>query len=116
MWMSRSDSGLPGNPYVPVSQSGIDAATNRMTSYTYDAAGNQLTVGGNSLQYDAESRQVSATSGGATATYSYDGAGLRVSQTASGNTTVYIYDAMGQLTTEVSPPSAPPALRARRAI
>ncbi len=77
---------------------------NRINTWTYDAAGNVMQVGGmtRTFAYDAENRQVSATINSATATYGYDGNGLRVSKTSGGNTTVYVYDAFGYLGAEYS--------------
>ena len=69
----------------------------------YDCAGNQVVVNGNTLVYDAENRQVSATSpaalGGGTESYFYDGNGQRVEKSGPGGTT-YVYDAFGQLAAE----------------
>jgi len=48
----------------------------------YDAAGNQTAIGGFSFTYDAESRLVSSTLNGVTATYAYDGEGRRVKKGA----------------------------------
>jgi YD repeat-containing protein len=63
-------------------------------------------VGGDTLTYDAENRQVTATNssliGPGTESYYYDGNGQRVQKTGPGGTpvTVYVYDAMGQLAAE----------------
>jgi YD repeat-containing protein len=59
---------------------------NRINSWSYDAAGNVLQVGGmtRSFTYDAEDRQVSATINGNTSTYSYDGLGERVMKVTGG--------------------------------
>ena len=70
----------------------------------YDCAGNQVVVNGNTLAYDAENRQVSATSpaalGGGTESYFYDGNGQRVAKSGPGGVTTYVYDAFGQLAVE----------------
>jgi RHS repeat-associated protein len=77
---------------------------NRISGWTYDAAGNVLQVGNmtRSFTYDAENRQVSATINTSSSSYTYDGLGLRVSKAAGGTTTVYVYDAFGNLSAEYS--------------
>lgn len=72
---------------------------NQMSTATYDASGNQLTMGPYTLGYDAEGQQVSEsnTIGNPAATYAYDGAGNRVIRSVSAQTTVYVYDAFGAL-------------------
>jgi RHS repeat-associated protein len=74
---------------APSNSLSISPYTNRVDGYSYDAAGNQLTDGLNTLAYDAENR-VKTANGGA-ATYQYDGNGLRVRKVAGGTTTVYIF-------------------------
>jgi RHS repeat-associated protein len=85
-----------GNRKIQTSQGGslavtqptlsIDALTNRITNsgFTYDAAGNLLTDGINTIAYDAENRP-KTVNGAAGPTY--DGAGLKL-KTAS---TLYVY-------------------------
>jgi YD repeat-containing protein len=74
-------------------------SNNRMNGTSYDAAGNQSVVNGNSVAYDAENRQVSVTEppglGGSTESYLYDGSGQRVQKSGPGGTTTYVYDAFG---------------------
>ncbi len=95
--------GYTGNVYDP--------NTNRPANVPHDAAGNQQVVNGNSLAYDAENRQVSATEppafGGGTEQYGYDGEGRRVMKTGPAGTTVFVYDALGQLAAEYSNASQP---------
>jgi RHS repeat-associated protein len=57
-------------------------ATNHLTGFTYDAAGNLIVDGTNTYTYDAENRLI--TAGGVT--YSYDGDGNRVMKS---NGTIY---------------------------
>jgi YD repeat-containing protein len=61
------------------------------------AAGNLLSLNGNSAGYDAENRlaQVSesAAFGGSVETLAYDGSGRRVEKVLPNGTTVYVYDA-----------------------
>lgn len=67
-------------------------------SYTYDAAGDMLTDGTNTLTYDAEGRVASsAQAGKSTTTYLYDANGERVSKFASGVETDYVRDFDGSL-------------------
>jgi RHS repeat-associated protein len=47
--------------------------------------------GNNTLVYDAESRLLSATNGGASGTYTYDGNSLRVKKISGSTTTVYLF-------------------------
>jgi len=64
----------------------VDSTTNRVMSYSYDAAGN---VAGNGvpLVYDAENRLTSYSGG--TGSYSYDANGVRVAKVSNGMRTVY---------------------------
>jgi RHS repeat-associated protein len=67
----------------------------------YDPAGNLNCVSPYSLAYDAENRQISATSSAnGSMTYSYDGNGRRVMVTTGAGTTIFVYDAMGNLAAE----------------
>jgi RHS repeat-associated protein len=103
MWVT-GNSGvlLAGN--TPTSD--IFNGNNQINSATYDAAGNNLTVNGDTLAYDAENMMKSATEppnlGGATENYLYDGAGERVEKAGPNGTTVYVYDAFWQLAAEYS--------------
>jgi YD repeat-containing protein len=97
MWMTGV-SGLQYQPLMPTTQSAINAANNRLVAQSYDAAGNQTSMGSSAVTYDAENRQVSY---GGTVTYAYDGNGQRVSKTiAGGTTTVYAHDVFGNLAAE----------------
>ena len=92
---------------------------NRLTSWGYDPAGNVLQVAAmtRNFQYDAESRQTSATVPASTSTYGYDGQGRRVTQvvtkgsgaSATSMSVVYVYDAQGQLAVEIGTGAAGPA-------
>jgi YD repeat-containing protein len=64
-------------------------AQNRLTGYSYDAAGNMTGDGINTAAYDAENRLTQVSSG--TATYLYDSEGNRVRKNASGVSTEYVY-------------------------
>ncbi len=61
------------------------------------------------LRYDAENRQIQATSTstGETGYYLYDGAGRRVEKTLPAGNTIYVYDAFGRLSAEYSTATVP---------
>ncbi len=80
-----------GNPAA--SHVTFDQTKNRINTsgYAYDANGNMINDGNNTLVYDAENRAVSATNGGASGTYTYDGNGLRVEKVSGSTTTIYLF-------------------------
>ena len=102
-WISASLDTL--HMATPTAQSAVSLATNRLTSGTYDAAGNltaqtHITTGGGSMAYDANNKMKSFTATGvAVATY-YDTAGRRVRKIYNGQTTIWVYDAFGNLAAE----------------
>jgi len=65
---------------------------NRLTGYTYDAAGNMSAdpTDGVTLVYDAENRISTATKNGATTSYTYDADGERVRKDSGGPATEYL--------------------------
>jgi RHS repeat-associated protein len=65
--------------------------------YRYDAAGDILTEGGNTLTYDAEGRIISGVGAFGTTTYDYGGDGQRVNKTFGSAATEYIHDPDGAL-------------------
>ncbi len=78
------------------------ATNNRISGLTYDAAGNITfdAATGGTMTYDAESRLLTATSGGG-GSYAYDGEGKRVKRTlAGGQTWWYVYGIGGELVAE----------------
>jgi RHS repeat-associated protein len=86
---------------------------NQMLGASYDAAGNQVVVTGDTMAYDAENRLALATEapslGGGTENYIYDGDGRRIGKWGPNSATVYVYDALGQLAAEYSTAAnAPP--------
>jgi RHS repeat-associated protein len=101
MWVTNP-SGPGLNSATPTSN--IYNSKNQMSTATYDASGNQLTMGPYTLNYDAENRQYSETNtiGNPSAGYSYDGNGKRVARLVGAQTTVYVYDAFGALTAAYS--------------
>jgi RHS repeat-associated protein len=74
---------------APGNSLSIDASTNRVSTWTYDAAGNVTNDGRNTYAYDAEDRVISVN-GGAT-TYSYDPGGSRLSKTTAGTVVRYYF-------------------------
>jgi RHS repeat-associated protein len=63
------------------------------TNLTYDSNGNLTSDGVNTYTWDARN-QLSAISGGMSASFAYDPMGRRTSKTASGQTTEYLYDGL----------------------
>ena len=59
------------------------------TSYTYDANGNMLTRGAQTLTWDAENRLASVVSGTTTTTFAYDAKAARVSKSISGGSSTH---------------------------
>jgi RHS repeat-associated protein len=104
MWVTGA-SGGPWSGTTPTSES-VFTAGNQINGNSYDLAGNQTSVNGNTVAYDAENLVKSITApqsvGGGTETILYDGAGQRVEKTTPSGSTVYVYDAFGQLTAEYS--------------
>ena len=101
MWVTgNSGIGLAGN--TPTSN--VFNGANRMTGASYDNAGNQTVVNGQTMAYDAENRQIAATDppslGNGTENYLYDGAGQRVEKSGAAGTAVYVYDALGRMVGE----------------
>lgn len=74
---------------APSNSLSIDSSSNRVTGWTYDAAGNVTNDGRNTYSYDAENRIVSVN-GGAT-TYTYDASGGRVQKTTGGTVVRYFF-------------------------
>lgn len=68
------------------------------TTYTYDANGNQATIGARSFSYDLASRLASTTNAGTTTSYAYDGDGRRISSTVGGGGADlrYIWDPLAE--------------------
>jgi RHS repeat-associated protein len=62
----------------------------------YDGNGNLTYDGTFTYGYDAESRLISASGGGTTASYAYDAQGRRKSKTVNGTTTIFVQDPQGR--------------------
>jgi RHS repeat-associated protein len=71
-------------------------ASNRISTKTYDSAGNLTVDGSATYGYDAENHLITVNSSTA---YAYDGAGRRVKKLL-GETTRFIYDTSGELIAE----------------
>jgi hypothetical protein len=59
-------------------------------TYSYDANGNMITRGEQTLTWDAENRLIAVSGNGTTAFFIYDGDGNRVKKIENGETTIYI--------------------------
>ncbi len=103
-WVSAA-SGIAPAGNTPVSNV-FSSANNRISSASYDAAGNQTVVNGNALTYDAESRVNQVTDSGGTESILYDGSGDRIEKVVAGVGRIYVYDAFGTLAAEYSAASA----------
>ncbi len=109
MWLCgwpgiAANGSAPAANYCSQTPSGIFNTANRIGTGSYDAAGNQLTVAGSNLTYDAENRITKALQPGiGYVDYGYDGNGRRVFKSNSyGSQTIYVYDAEGKLVAEYS--------------
>ncbi len=103
-WVSAA-SGIAPAGNTPTSNV-FSSANNRISSASYDAAGNQTVVNGNALTYDAESRVNQVTDSGGTESILYDGSGDRIEKVVAGVGRIYVYDAFGTLTAEYSAATA----------
>ncbi len=102
-WISASLDTL--HMATPTAQSAVSLATNRLTSGTYDAAGNltaqtYITTGGGSMAYDANNKATSFTATGVSVATKYDAGGRRVRKVYNSETTIWVYDAFGKLAAE----------------
>ena len=80
----------------------VDATTNRISNWRYDAAGNPIGISTSTLQWDGAGRLESIDSG-ATASYSYDHLGRRILKRAPSDNTQYFYDVTGKVLWEFDP-------------
>jgi YD repeat-containing protein len=74
---------------------------NRVTTYTYDAAGNRISV---TEQRTTANVDGSQSTGSVTTTYGYDAMGRPTTVTRDGSTITTVYDAMGRIAEVDSPP------------
>ena len=68
---------------------------NQISGYTYDAAGDMISGGGHTYQYDAEGR-LASVDGGTTESYIYNAVGQQVRLVSSSYTWDHLYDSAGQ--------------------
>ena len=90
-WGNRTQQ--TGSPSVSFNFDGA----NRNTSFSYDAAGNQITDGIHSYTYDAEGK-ILLVDGGGTAQYTYDAMDNRVRIQMGSGVTEFMYDPFGRRT------------------
>lgn len=93
----------------PAPQFTFNTATNQITGYTYDAAGNMTNDGFHSYTYDAEDN-ILKVDGGSTATYVYDALNHRVQSIANGVNQEYAFNLSGQRASVWDGASASPSL------
>jgi RHS repeat-associated protein len=93
---------------TPTNSVVVNPATNQITTagYSYDASGNMLNDGTNTLTYDAENRALSSSGSLGSATYTYDGNGLRVEKSGSNGSTIYIFSG-AKVIAEYAPSAQP---------
>ncbi len=77
----------------------LGAAKQMDLNYTYDKAGNVLTIGTEKYGYDALDRLTSSTGPWGSISYAYDAAGNRLALTQNGVKTSYSYNKVGELKT-----------------
>jgi RHS repeat-associated protein len=93
---------------APSSSVVMNPSTNQITTsgYSYDASGNMLNDGTNTLTYDAESHALTSAGALGSATYTYDGNGLRVQKSGSNGSTIYIFSG-SKVIAEYAPSAQP---------
>ena len=94
-----------------VCQSNINLNNNRVTTHTFDNAGNTtVDAEGRQFFYDGENKQkeVKDASNNVIGQYLYDGDGKRVKKLAANDTTIFVYDASGRLAAEYLVTTATP--------
>jgi RHS repeat-associated protein len=107
-WGNRRITSATGgiNNYNPT----YDAASNRIMSLGYDAAGNITSdpLTGGTMTYDAENHLLTAAAGGG-ASYTYNADGKRTRRIVGGQETWYVYGIGGELLVEYGAAAAPSA-------
>jgi RHS repeat-associated protein len=92
---------------APAPQFSFTGSNNHPDTYAYDAIGNLLNDGYNSMLYDAENRVVQVSNSSHVATYIYDAEGQRAKKTVDGITSTYLFHAGGHPFFEISSTGAP---------
>jgi RHS repeat-associated protein len=90
--------------YPAATASTVSYTANNLDQYTaigavtpaYDGNGNLTSDGTFTYGYDAESRLISASGAGNSASYAYDAQGRRKSKTVNGTTTIFVQDPQGR--------------------
>jgi RHS repeat-associated protein len=90
---SWARTGLPATLASATYDAANQIATWGGTSFTYDANGNLTNDGSKTYAWDARD-QLTALSGGASASFSYDGTGRRRTKTINGGTVGFLYDGL----------------------
>lgn len=87
--------GCTGNNTCPTNSLAFSASggalTNRPDGYTFDACGDLLNDGTNTLTYDGNCQLVSSSGMLGSGTYTYDGNGMRIEKVSGGTTTISIF-------------------------
>jgi RHS repeat-associated protein len=96
-WSNRLTQTPAGLATTRVGSQTLGYVNNRLTTYTYDAAGNQTNDGLHNYGFDAQNK-IKQMDGGA-ATYAYDGEGRRM-QKVVGTEATYFFYALGSLVCE----------------
>ncbi len=111
---------IPSPGFTPQSLSEFNTKNQWVGAASYDNAGNQQTLTGQSspylaiagnFQYDGENRLIAANLNAGTVNYVYDGEGRRVEKIVgsgpTAGTTTYVYDATGNLAAEYTTAANP---------
>ena len=104
-WGNRTSSATKGtvaNFMACSTDCAVDATTNRISNWRYDAAGNPIGISTSTLQWDGAGR-LESIDNGATASYSYDHLGRRILKRAPSDNTQYFYDVTGKVLWEFDP-------------
>ncbi len=94
---SVGNTGTIDSAYKASDQLTSTTKAGQTTTYTYDANGNQASIGARTFGYDLADRLVSTTAAGTTTSYGYDGDDRRVSSTTTGGADLrYVWDPLAE--------------------